>query len=703
MPRENKAMSEVRSLVDHEELERFEESVNAFLRNEIDAERFQSIRLQQGIYGQRQEGVHMVRVKIPGGYLTPAQLETIAEVLEKYSSSQHAHITTRQDIQMHNVPLAQVPAALRDLARAGLTTREACNNTVRNVSCCPLAGVCPSERTDIRVHHNHVMRYLLRHPLTQHLPRKFKISFSACESDCAQGMIHDLAVIAVKKDGRYGFRLLAGGGLGHKPRKAITVEEFVTEEELVPCVEAVIALHNRYSDRKRRAKSRIKFLVERFGEEGFVEKYREELERTRTALRGHAFPRGEWQDGTPSPVHANPGAPRKVLAQKQPGLNVFPISIQIGDMTAEQMRGIAALMYREKLSDLRTTQDQNLMLVGVPADRVSAVREGLADLGLHEPQAGDDVVSCPGTSTCRLGITSSKIIGTRISGGAMDLRIRASGCHNGCAQPETGDIGIYGEGKRLHGKLVPHYQFYIGGDGRHGGDIAIKGPSVPAARVPAAIAHIQAAYAESRSEGETFFAWAHRQAPGYFSELLASFTNVTPEDLPSVLNDHGQEEAFRVYQFGGGECSGAAQETVAANFAEAANERNYRNGFLLQRKYEESIECSRAIGRLVGQSLLFLAGQPPADNLREIGAKLIETLNSNRALGEQLVKMSESLDRLAEEFDEAAYRELTAELDAWTVAAGAVCQDIDRQLDLSASLQSINGASAEKKRAGVAL
>jgi sulfite reductase beta subunit-like hemoprotein len=698
-------MSEVRSLVDHEELERFEESVNSFLRNEIDAERFQSIRLQQGIYGQRQEGVHMVRVKIPGGYLTPAQLETIAEVLDQYSESEHAHITTRQDIQMHNVPLAKVPAALKTLARAGLTTREACNNTVRNVSCCPLAGACPSERVDIRLHHEHVMRYLLRHPLTQHLPRKFKISFSACESDCAQGMIHDLAVIAVKKDDRYGFRLLAGGGLGHKPRKAILIEEFITEEELVPCVEAVISLHNRYSDRKRRAKSRIKFLVERFGEEGFVEKYREELERTRTALRGHVPPRGEWQDGTPSPVHANPGAPRKILTQKQPGLHVFPIGVPIGDMTAEQMRGIAALMYREQLSDLRTTQDQNLMFVGVPEERIAAVREGLADLGLGEPQAGDDVVSCPGTSTCRLGITSSKIIGTRISGGAMDLRIRASGCHNGCAQPETGDIGIYGEGKRLHGKLVPHYQFYIGGDGRHGGDIAIKGPSVPAARVPLAIQRVQAAYAETRSDGETFFAWAHRQEAEYFNGLLAEFSNVAPEELSAVLNDHGQEEAFRVYQFGGGECAGAAQETVAANFAEAANERNYRNGFLMQRKYEESIECSRAIARLIGQSLLFLAGQPPVENLREIGAKLAETLSGNQSLGDQLMKLSDELDRLGDDFDEPAYRELISELDAWTVAAGATCQDIDRQLDLSASLQSINGggATAEKKRAGAAL
>lgn len=691
-------MSEVRSLVDHEEIKRFEESVNSFLRNELDAERFQSIRLQQGVYGQRQEGVHMVRVKIPGGFMKPEYLETCADVLEAHSQHNVAHITTRQDIQLHYVPLAKTPATLKDLAQGGLTTREACNNTVRNVSCCPQAGVCSSERVDIRRFMDHAMRYFLRHPLTQHMPRKFKISFSGCEADCAQGMIHDLAVIAIKKDGRYGFKLLAGGGLGHKPRKAITIEELVSEEELIPCMEAVIALHNRYSDRKRRAKSRIKFLVDRFGAEGFIEKYREELERTRTALAGRTVLRGEWTDGTPAEACGSPGAPRRVVPQKQQGLHVFPVSVPIGDVTAAQLRGIAALMRREGLTDIRTTQDQNFMITGVPEARIDTVRTALAELGLGEPKAGDDVVSCPGNSTCRLGITSSKVIGTKISGGAMDLRIRASGCHNGCAQPETGDIGIYGEGKRLHGKLVPHYQMYIGGDGRTGGNIAVKGPAVPAARVQFAIQRVQDAYASQRTDGESFFTWAQRHTPEYFAELLADLVTVAPEDVISVLNDHGDVQAFKVEQFGGGECAGAAQETVAANFAEAANERNYRNGFLMQRKYAESIECSQAIGRLVGQSLLFLAGQKPIDDLREIGQQLGVSLSANPALGERLAHFASMLDQLREEFDEPSYRKLGEEMDAWTVTAAALCQDIDRQLDLTASVQSIKGSALAQKK-----
>jgi len=410
-------MSKAQPLVNLEELDRFEESVHAFLNSELDAERFQSIRLQQGVYGQRQEGVHMIRVKVPGGRMTPAQLDKIADVMVSYAQHDVAHITTRQDIQLHYVPTEKTPSALKDLSQAGLTTREACNNTVRNVTCCPLASVCPRERVEIAEFQDDAMRYFLRHPLTQHLPRKFKISFSGCEADCAQGMLHDLAVIAIKKDGRFGFKILAGGGLGHKPRHAVTMEEFITEADLIPCMEAVISLHNRYSNRKQRAKSRIKFLVDRFGAEGFIAKYREELERTRTALAGRPHVKGEWRDGEAVDGCTSPGAPRKLLAQRQKGLNVFPISVPIGDLTAPQMHGIAALMRELGLSDVRTMQDQNLILIGVPDGSVETLRAGIAALGLGEPKTGDDVVACPGTSTCRLGITASKKVGPKLSGG----------------------------------------------------------------------------------------------------------------------------------------------------------------------------------------------------------------------------------------------------------------------------------------------
>ncbi len=691
-------MSKAQTLVNREELVRFRESVQAFLENRIDAERFQSMRLQQGVYGQRQEGVNMIRVKIPSGKFTPAQLACMGDVLEKYARHDKAHITTRQDIQIHYVPLEYTPAALDDLAAVGLTTREACNNTVRNVSACPLAGVCPQQHVDITAYADRAVSHFLRHPLTQHLPRKFKISFSACERDCAQGMLHDLGVIATTRDGRNGFKIVAGGGLGHKPRHAITVEEFIEEGELLASMEAIIALHNRYSDRKKRAKSRIKFLVERFGPEGFVEKYREELERTRAALADAEPVAATWEAPQPSIGCDNPGAPRAVLAQKQAGYYVFPISVPIGDLSASQMRGIASLMEKEGLDEARTTQDQNLILVNVPEARLDTIRSALKALGLAEPVTGDNVVACPGTSTCRLGITASKVIGARLHGGSHDLRIRASGCHNGCAQPETGDIGIYGEGKRRHGKLIPHYQMYIGGDGRAEGGLALKGPTIPAARIEMAIARLQETYDRECSDGEEFFHWSQRQGAAYFKELLADLAEVAPEDVPSVLYDYGEEDTFKVVQFGGGECAGAAQETVAANFAEAANERNYRNAFLLQRKYAESLECAREIARLVAESLLFLAGQEAGEDLQEMARRLEDALNSEQELGRQLAGFAATLEQLAEDFDDALYAELNRAMDQWTTRAAAVCQNIDQQLDLSASLPEV--AAAEEPEQG---
>lgn len=677
-------------LVNQEEIGRYDEAVQSYLNLQIDPDRFMSIRLQHGVYGQRQDGVNMMRVKIPGGNMNAEQLVAIADVMEKYVDHPVVHITTRQDFQIHYVPLKHTPAAMRRLADAGLTTREACGNTVRNITACPLAGVCPREHVDITPLMEGAATHFLRHPLTQHLPRKFKMSFSGCEADCAQGMMHDLGVVAVQKNGRYGFKVVAGGGLGHKPREAITVDEFVEEPDLLASIEAIVSLHHRYSDRKRRAKARIKFLVEKFGAQGFIDKYKDEFARTKVALADKPHPVGVWTGGMSGP-DCGMGAPRQTLAQKQPGFFVVPISIPIGDITQAQLRGIAALMNDAGIADIRTTQDQNLMLVNVPQAQLTAVRTALAALGLGEPKAGDDVVACPGTSTCRLGITSSKIIGAKISGGVADLRIRASGCHNGCAQPETGDIGIYGEGNRLHGKLVPHYQMYFGGDGRAKGGLALKGPSVPAARIEAAIARVQDTYVRERNDGETFFNWTRRchvtHGAAYFKELLQDITHVTPEQLASVMNDHGETQDFKVLQLGGGECAGAAQEFVAAHFAEAAYERDCRNSFAAQHKSVEALECAEVIGRLVGESLLFSSGRPAVTGLPEIAAILKEALPPQDAvLGQQLADFASTITQLKESFDEHAYAALVAGQDAWITEAARACLTLDRQLNLTVSI-----------------
>ena len=249
------------ALADPLEIDRYGDAVAAHARGEIPDDRFTAIRLQMGTYGQRQTGVNMLRVKAPGGALDADQLEALGDVAAHYAQHPAAHITTRESVQIHFIPLAHTPAAMHRLAEANLTTREACSNTVRNITSCAMAGACPRERTDINKHVEGAVVHFLRNPLNQQLPRKFKISFSACESDCAQGMLHDLGVIATARDGQPGFKLIAGGGLGHKPREAIVVDPFVPEAELLAAMEAVITLHNKHSDRTKRAKSRIKFLV----------------------------------------------------------------------------------------------------------------------------------------------------------------------------------------------------------------------------------------------------------------------------------------------------------------------------------------------------------------------------------------------------------------------------------------------------------
>ncbi|OGT03759.1 MAG: nitrite reductase, partial [Gallionellales bacterium RIFCSPLOWO2_02_60_31] len=531
------------NLADLAEIDRFEQAIQAFNAGNLDLDRMTAVRLQHGVYGQRQQGVHMFRIKVPGGRMTPDQLDAVADVTASYSQKGIAHVTTRHSIQIHFIPLDSTPAAMRRIAKVGMTTREACSNTVRNMTACGLSGVCPREHVDVTRHLDGAVVHFLRNPLNQQLPRKFKFSFSACETDCAQAMLHDCGVVAVEKGGQHGFMVKAGGGLGHKPHEAIVVEEFIPERELLFSLEALVALHNKYSDRTKRAKSRIKFLVERFGVDGFREKYREEFVRTREALAAQAYPQGEWRRPSGGEI-PGPGAPRKLFAQRQTGLSVLPVALPTGDMTPAQMRGIAVLLRAQGLDEVRTTQDQNLSIVNVPQAGVAALRSGLAELGLHEPVAGDDVVACPGTSTCRLGITASPVIAPQLSGGKADLRIRVSGCHNGCAQPETGDIGIYGEGKRLHGKLVPHYQMYFAGSGMKDGTLALKGPALPVARIKQAIERVQEAHLASGAA--SFFTWARAQAPDYFKQLLADLAEVKAEDLQSVMRDYGDAGDFRV-------------------------------------------------------------------------------------------------------------------------------------------------------------
>ena len=517
------------------------------------------------------------------------------------------------------------------------------------------------------------------------MPRKFKISFSACESDCAQGMMHDMGVIAVQKGTKFGFKVLAGGGLGHKPHEAIVVEEFIEEKDLLLVMEAIVSLHNRYSDRVKRAKARIKFLVDRFGQEGFIEKYREELERTKAALATQEYPKGEWNSGIDSEIPGI-GAPRKLFEQKQSGLYVFPISTPMGNLNVVQLRGLARILEFFELNEIRVTQDQNMILINVEKEKIDTLGTAVSKLDLGKPQTGDDVVACPGTSTCRLGITSSTVLGPKLSGGEHDLKIRVSGCHNGCAQPETGDIGMYGVGKRMHGKLVPHYQMYLGGNGMANGELAIKSPAVPAARIEEAVNLIKEAYSSECEAGETFFFWVRRVGKEYITELLKCVTDVKAEDLELVLRDHGKESDFKVLQLGGGECAGVSQVKIGSSFFEAAHERNYRDALKFQRKYGESVKCAEEIALLISQGVTELFGGAKKDNLREQAEELRNVLPTKPKLSEQLIKFSGYFMSSTETLDVVLLNKWFLELDEWTVEVAELCISFDHQLDLTGAL-----------------
>ena len=694
-------MSQLDNLADASEIAHYEEALARYLDLELDAERFTALRLQQGVYGQRQEGVNMVRIKLPGGRLDPARLAAIADVAEKHVPQQVAHITTRQDIQLHHVPLAETGAVLRRLAEDGVTTREACGNTIRNITACPLAGVCPREHTDVTAHLDGAVAHFLRNPLNQQMPRKFKVSFSGCEADCAQGLIHDLGIVATRRGERSGFTVLAGGGLGHKPHEAITIAEFIEESDLLPAMEAVITLHNKYSDRSKRAKSRIKFLVDRCGEAGFIERFNEEFARTRAALAGKPVPKGEWRQAARGPV-PGPGAPRVFFAQRQAGLHVVPISAPLGQLKSDQLAGLAALLGELGLEDVRAAQDQNLIVLNVPAAQIAGLVARLADLGLRTPQAGDNVVACPGASTCRLGITTSMHVAPKLSGGKHDLRLRVSGCQNGCAQPESGDIGIYGEGKRQHGKLIPHYQMYFGGDGTSAcGAIALKGPSIPAARIEQAITRVQKTYDEEHVEGERFFGWAQRQGAERFQSLLADLTQVSRFELAKLARDHGDAADFRVVSLGGGECASATDVAIGRAFFDAAHERSYREAFVFQRKLEDAAACAEAQLRLVGEGLAVFLGGGKAKELADITAVLRRPTFSE-ALGGQLAQLAERLavGTTAEEVDA---KRLFADIDQWIVDAAALCLARDPQLDLRGALPAVPAAQpAQRSEAALA-
>ncbi|MBI2105025.1 MAG: nitrite/sulfite reductase [Candidatus Omnitrophica bacterium] len=523
----------------------------------------------------------MVRVKVPAGRLTSDQFERLAELARDFATGR-AHVTTRQDIQLYEVPIARTPDLLRRLEEVGLTSREACGNSVRNVTACPFAGVCADELFDVTPYALAITRHFLRNPLSQSLPRKFKISVSGCRHDCAMAPIHDLGIVAAShgENGHaaYGFTLYAGGGLGALPRSADALEPFTPIQQLLPTSEAIVRVFNQHGERKNRQRARMKFLIERVGLAEFQRLvFAERAALLKDLSRFPPLPEPQPLEATSSPETLPPvgmAALRRWLAtnarpQRQAGHWIVTVRLPLGDLNVHQMRELAELARWCSRGELITTQWQDLCLPWVESGQLERLYDQLAEIGLALPEAEriQDITACPGADTCQIGITSSRGLARALTEllerpdyrteDLAGIRIKISGCPNSCGQHHIADIGLFGSAKSLNGRLVPHYQLLLGGglaDGAaHFGQPVVK---LPAKRVLPAVERLLGHYREQRADHEPFRTFVERVGLSSLQEVLEPFTAVPSEEQADAAIDWGKTEPFSLGGMGQGECAG---------------------------------------------------------------------------------------------------------------------------------------------------
>ncbi len=561
------------------EIRVFEERIQQLRSGAITEDQFRPFRLKHGTYGQRQAGVQMLRVKIPAGILTPAQLRTLAKIGDTYSTGR-GHVTTRENVQFHFVQLENVPAVMRLLAGAGLTTREACGNTVRNVTGCPLAGICPGEVFDVTPYALGVSRYLLRHPEFHDLPRKFKIAFSGCEDDgnCAVAGIHDVGLIAQVSGSNgaahRGFKVLVGGGLGSLPTEASLLTDFLPEEELLPTIEAILRVFVETGNRKNKFKARMKFVLRDKG----IEQFRHLVAEKRKISQAPAEVFTVASKIQPSLVSIAPAPPanrapdpeydrwteHNLMPQRQAGFGAVWIKLPAGTLFSHQMRGLADLLEKNRLTGVRTAINQNLVIPWVPFDRARGLHDGLRELDLATPGARtiSDVTGCPGATTCNLGITRSltlaEVLSRELAGETdpeiLKIHIKISGCPNSCGQHHIADIGFYGNARKIGEQQAPFYQLMLGGQvGADGVRFARQVMPLPARPIPAVIREILAFYKEARQPGESFSAWTARIPDDAIVGRLRPFADVQ-EPSEELFVDWGDTETYSL-KLGRGECA----------------------------------------------------------------------------------------------------------------------------------------------------
>ncbi len=616
--------SAVEPLVRLSDLAEYEEAYAHYKAGEWDDERWTGFRVRFGVYGQRQPGVQMVRIKIPGGIMTPDWLRAIAAVNREFATGD-AHITTRQDIQLYSVPLERTPETLATLYKAGITTREACGNTLRNMTGCPLSGVCPREHVDAGAVAQQLARSWLRAPLVQHMPRKAKVSISGCSVDCGDSAIHDLAFIATEVDGQQGFAVYAGGGLGPTPRRSVKILDLVDETRLSAVVEAMARLHQRYSDRRNRNASRIKFVLKRFGEEKFRELFLEEYERVRS-LPQRPWKRHQWRQPQDVAVARMPVG----VVDQHDGSAAIMATPTLGLLSSEQLEQLADIAEAAGVQQLRTTREQNIVLLGIARDKAQSVAQSLRAIGIDVPEKSEDyasIMSCPGTTTCRIGITNSQMFAKQLvreaegDANAKAVSVHVSGCHNSCGSHHTADFGLHGMAKKVDGRPAPHYLLHIGGSGRRDGDIALSGPLVPAPLANQVIKVLRDSYAAQKLPGETVRGWAERLGQDGLAVILKP---ITDKDNPGMYIDWGGGE-FQGAPTVRGECAAPfANDDLFADLADDALIRVDRATFA--GRWQQALAAAEEATVIAARRLLAHNGTMTADG--EATMVVLETLRA---------------------------------------------------------------------------
>jgi sulfite reductase (ferredoxin) len=577
-----------------------EKKIRAFREGKIHDEKFRSLRLARGVYGQRQPGVQMVRIKLPFGKVTFKQLLKIADISDEYGSG-NLHLTTRQDIQIHYVSLDRTPQLWADLERDDITLREACGNTVRNVTSSPTSGVDPQEPFDVSPYAQATFEYFLRNPICQDMGRKFKISFSSSDADTAFAYVHDVGLIPkLKENGERGFKVLLGGGLGAQPLLASAVEEFLPEDQLIPYIEAIIRVFDRYGERNNRNKARMKYLIQKIGLDEVLRLAKEE----RIALKVKTYPINRNTVPDPAlpaetvyptveisnPLRYEQWLSTNVFEQKQSGFYGVYIKVPVGDIPSNTARALVDTIKPFAGDEIRVTQNQGLLLKFVRKEALPALYEGLLALDMAAPgfDSVADVTTCPGTDTCNLGIsnsmTLSKVLEDVIYNEYEDLifnrdiKIKISGCMNSCGQHGLAHIGFHGSSLKAGLKVLPSVQVLLGGGtvGNGVGRAAEKVIKVPAKRATHVLRAVLDDYKTNSVGGETFHAYYDSKGKDYFYQLLkplADLTTLTEDEFV----DWGHQETFAT-AIGVGECAGVVIDLVATLLYESDEKMGWANG-----------------------------------------------------------------------------------------------------------------------------